>query len=111
MYGSTADRTTTVEGDDPNWSPNGKRITYESYRDGDGEIFSSLSTGGHENLLTDNGADDTDPAYSPNGKAIVFVSDRGPGDNEIFRMNSEGSSEHRVTDNDKDEESPDWGAR
>ena len=97
--------------DDPDFSPNGRRVTYESFRDTDYEIFSAPADGGQEKPLTDNDADDEQPAYSPDGESIVFASNRGSGDSDIFRMDSNGGHASRVTQNNKAEESPDWGVR
>ena len=45
----------------PCFSPNGKRIAYNSNRDGDGEIFVIKPDGSHQDKLTD----DFEPDWQP----------------------------------------------
>ena len=69
---------------------NGKKITFNSDRDGDNEIFVMNADGTGVTQLTDNDDWDRVPVWSPNGNKIAFSSDRY-GDNEIFVMNADGS--------------------
>jgi TolB protein len=76
----------------PTWSPDGKKITFESFRDYDWEIYRINADGTNEIRLTTNLGYDTDPAWSPDSKKIAFVSVR---DNyyTIYVMNSDGTEQ------------------
>lgn len=68
----------------PNWSPDGKRIAFTSYRDGNAEIYVMNADGSGQMQLTDNPASDLWPVWSPDGSRIAFVSDRNYPDTECI---------------------------
>jgi TolB protein len=49
----------------PSWSPDGTRIVYTSWRDGDGEIYVMDVDGGDRWKLTSNVFEDEFPAWGP----------------------------------------------
>jgi TolB protein len=102
-------RNGAVEGD-PEWSPTGKLIVFESTRaGGDDEVVRMKASGRKQKLLTNNSADDEDPDFSPEGDLIAFGSD-SDGDSDIYTMTPGGDSVFNVTDNTGiDDEAPDWG--
>jgi dipeptidyl aminopeptidase/acylaminoacyl peptidase len=73
----------------PFWSPDGQMIAFESYRDGNWEVYVMNADGSGEINLTKNSAYDYEPSWSPDGKKIVFISDRD-GNFEIYVMNADG---------------------
>jgi len=70
----------------PSWSPDGKKIAFDSYRDGNGEIYVMNADGSGQINLTNNPADDGITSWSPDGKMIAFVSGRD-GNDEIYVLN------------------------
>ena len=98
---------------DPAWSPDGIRLAYSSFRDGNREIYMIGADGRAKTRLTNNPAEDWLPTWSPDGKRIAFVSDRD-GDWEIYTMNADGSEQTNRTNNAADDWVPAWspdGAR
>ena len=92
----------------PSWSPDGRRIAFVSYRDGDDtEIYVMNADGSGVEQLTDNGADDEFVSWSPDGRRIAFHSERD-GDFEIYVMNSDGSRVVQLTDDDWSNGAPSW---
>lgn len=88
--GSDQTRVTTNGADDrdPAWSPDGRRLLFESDRTGHSEIFLRIfptDGRGRTIQLTNTGEDvsNVDPAWAPNGNRFVFASDRD-GDLELF---------------------------
>jgi Tol biopolymer transport system component len=97
----------------PTWSPDGDRIAFVSFRDGNNEIYSlDADDGSDVTRLTDDARNDLYPTWSPDGEKIAFVSDRdstGEGD-EIYSLDADdGSDVTRLTDNDADDREHDWG--
>jgi Tol biopolymer transport system component len=81
---------------------NGK-IAFESFRDGDWDIYTVNPDGSNQTNITNNTAPDLEPAWSPDGTKITFVTDRdgnlGDGRREIFTMNADGSNQTNITAN------------
>lgn len=79
----------------PSWSPDGKKIVFESDRDGNAEIYLTDLDGGEVKRLTDDAAN-LDPSWSPDGTRIAFASNRdlnrsGKPNDEIYLIRSDGS--------------------
>jgi TolB protein len=69
----------TSGGDDrePNWSPKGDRILFQSLRSGNWDIWTMNVDGSQMLQVTKASGDDTDASYSPDGQRIVYSSDGG----------------------------------
>ena len=89
---------TSVEDRDPSWSPDGSRIAFTSYRDGNWDIYVMDADGSNQQRLTDNPAVDRMPSWSADGSRIAFVSGRD-GNWDIYVMDADGSNQQRLTDN------------
>ena len=93
----------------PDWSPDGSKIVFTSYRDGgDSEVFVMNVDGTGIVQLTDNSTFDGAPKWSPDGRKMVFVSDRDGEDTELYVMNSDGTSVRRLTSNSSDDRWARW---
>lgn len=88
--GSVRTITTSNTDTNPAWWPAG-RIVFESWRDGNSEIYVMNSDGSAQTRLTNNPAADTSPCWSPDGAFIAYVSNRN-GRRQIFRMAADGTS-------------------
>jgi Tol biopolymer transport system component len=81
------------------------KISFDSTRDGNTEIYTMNADGSDPTRLTDNPAIDRDAAFSPDGRRIAFVSERD-GNSEIYIMNADGSNQTRLTNNTADDFQP-----
>ncbi|MEP6596302.1 MAG: hypothetical protein ABJA71_10165 [Ginsengibacter sp.] len=92
----TFKRFTNVIDSYPMFSPDGKKIVFESNRSGNFEIYTIHTDGSNIKQLTYDTAFDGTPAWSPDGRLIVFASERDK-DPEIYIMNADGSNQKRIT--------------
>ncbi len=74
-------------GSGPDWSPDGRRIAFDSDRDGNFEVYAMNADGSGVTRLTVRDAHDVGPAWSPDGRRIAFHSNREDGNWDIYVMN------------------------
>ncbi len=97
---------------DPAWSPDGKRIAFDSNRDGDYEVYVMNADGSAQRNVSDNGALDALPAWSSDGRQIAFESERAEkGNRDVYTMSAgTGTVIGRLTTSAASDEMPDWQA-
>ncbi|MBV9927665.1 MAG: S8 family serine peptidase [Acidobacteria bacterium] len=98
LIGGSALRLTTGAGDShPRYSPDGKKVVFQSSRDGQAEIYLVNADGTGLLRLTVNAAQDTAPGWSPDGSKVIFSTTR-EGAAAVYTMNPDGSNQARLTD-------------
>jgi TolB protein len=98
---TTGDRKTPAEGSPskqnelPMFSPDGSKVAFTSYRDGNPEIYVMNRDGSGLRRMTNNPAIDTTPTWSPSGNQVAWVSDR-TGAPHIYVMNVDGTGQRQM---------------
>ena len=87
----------------PAWSPDGRRIAFQSNRDGDYEIYVMNEDGSGQARLTHSPGFDFEPAWSPDGSRIVFIHDW-----DLYIMDADGSNQTLLTPDGLSKRSPAW---
>ena len=83
--------------DKPQYSPDGKRIAFSSYRSGSPEIWVCNSDGSDWVQLTSlNAASTTGPHWSPDGRRIVFQTNK-TGSSDLFVVSPDGGTPTQLT--------------
>ena len=95
--GNVRQLTDSGEDSNPAWSPDGTRIAFQSYRDGDWDIYVMGTDGGNVQQLTDDPYRDREPAWSPDGTRIAFSRTSGTFDWDIYVMDADGGNVQRLT--------------
>jgi Tol biopolymer transport system component len=91
----------------PAWSPDGTRIAFASWRDGDADIYVLHLASYFVQTLTANSHYDNLPKWSPSGSHIAFISARD-GNEEIYTVTADGSNQVNLTRNAARDSSPVW---
>jgi Tol biopolymer transport system component len=100
--------TSTVGAFNPQFSPDGQKIAFQSNTSGYGEIWICNRDGSHARQLTHMGAIVSGfPRWSPDGKKIIFHS-RPKGIASLYLINAEGGAAHRLDAGEGDEADASW---
>jgi serine/threonine protein kinase/Tol biopolymer transport system component/tetratricopeptide (TPR) repeat protein len=96
-----------------NWSPDGRRIVFESSSQigVESDIWIMDADGSNQQNLTNFPGLDMRPIFSPDGSKIAFGSNRSLNDRReanIWVMNADGSNPKQLTDNTAFESDPNW---
>jgi len=99
----------------PSWSPDGKKLAFNTDQDGNFDIYTiNSSDGSNPTQLTSEGATDFQPTWSPDGTKIAFTSDRVGGNQQIYVMNANGRGRPTKITADQGpytDTNPNWGRR
>jgi hypothetical protein len=82
----------------PRVSPDGSKVVFTSYRDGNAEIYVMNADGSKQTRLTNDAGEDEAASWNAAGTQLAFAGNRD-GDYEIYVMNADGSNVTRLTDN------------
>jgi Tol biopolymer transport system component len=103
---------------DPEWSPDGQKIAFESRRDSFSEIFVMNADGTQQTRVTTNPdfSFARSPTFAPDGERVAFESNRAVGegvdnpeeDIEVFSVSIDGSSLQQLTHNAARDFQPDF---
>lgn len=91
----------------PDWSPDGSRIAFQSYRDGNWHLWSIRSDGSDPQQHTFGPYDDREPTYSPDGGKLAFSSDR-TGNYDVWILDLASGEMSQVTDDPRNDFTPAW---
>ncbi len=82
---------------EPDWSPDGRYIVYQSDQAGNYDIWSIAAAGGQAQQLTTASVDEREPDWSPDGGQIVYRRGGEPnGDGELWVMDADGANQRRL---------------
>ena len=87
----------TIYYHNPDWSPDGRSLVFESTRDGKSAIYTISIDGTGLKRLTDPGVTSGQPRWSRDGKKIVYYAE-ADGRMQICMVDRNGSLPRRVTD-------------
>ena len=80
----------------PSWSPDGKRILFQSYRSNNFHICTVSADGSKLRQLTSGFFDHREPSFAPDGRSIIFSSDR-TGSYAIHRLDLASGAVTRIS--------------
>lgn len=93
---------------EPELSPDGRMLVYESVFGETLELFSFDLEIGEERRLTENEVEDWSPSWSPDGDRIAFASNRDE-NVDIYVLTFETKEAQRLTTHEADDINPSWG--
>ena len=97
--GSKPAQMTTFEGpqcSNPQWSPNGKTILFNSRREGSSDLYTLVPETGQVLRLTTEPSDEVEARWSRDGRWIYFGSNR-TGRDEVWRIQADGTDPKQIT--------------
>ncbi|MBM4186225.1 MAG: amidohydrolase family protein [Gemmatimonadetes bacterium] len=89
----------------PAWSPDGRRIAFQSYRDGTWHVWSVAADGSGLRRHSTGEYDHREPAWSPDGRSLIVASDRA-GNYDVWRLDIATGEVEQLTDDPADDFGP-----
>jgi dipeptidyl aminopeptidase/acylaminoacyl peptidase len=99
--------TSGANNDNPQVSPDGRRVVYASYAWGLPQIVVMDIDGSHRTRLTHDLTQDEDPDWSPDGRRIVYDAYDGSSW-QLWVMSANGTHPHRISDGTGNDLAPAW---
>jgi len=91
----------------PEWSPDGNRIAFTSYKSRIPDVIVVPLSGGRAQSVTNRRAQSFAPSWSPDGERIVYASNAS-GRMKIWVSNADGSGARQVTQGAGQDTAPTW---
>lgn len=91
----------------PDWSPDGSQIVFESTRDGKFAIYVMQADGSGLRKLSTGETNDEQPRWSKDGRQIVFISGRDK-HLQLYVMDADGAHQRRLTEGEEIDYEPDF---
>lgn len=91
----------------PAWSPDGRRIAFQAYRDSTWNVWTVGADGSGLRRETSGPFDDREPHWSPDGTRLAFSSDRG-GHYDVWLFTLAGGEVRQLTTNPANDFTPAW---
>src|SRR4029077_9967291 len=91
----------------PSWSPDGRRIAFQGYRDTTWQIWTVNADGTELKPLTSSPFDDREPAWAPDGSRLAFSSDRS-GSYDIWMLTLASGELRQISTASSNEFMPSW---
>ncbi|MFL6120958.1 TolB family protein, partial [Actinophytocola sp.] len=109
ITGGAARRLTTDDTDatQPSWSPDGRSLVFQAYRDGNYHVYTVHPDGSGPRQLTSGPYDHREPRFSPDGRTVAFSSDLG-GSYGVHTLDVATGAVTARTDTAADEAMPAW---
>jgi TolB protein len=81
----------------PAWSPDGKKITYTSYRDNNPDLWMTDLDSGRHSKVSGRPGINAGAEWSPDGTEIALTLSKDQGNSDIYALDSSGSILRRLT--------------
>jgi Tol biopolymer transport system component/imidazolonepropionase-like amidohydrolase len=91
----------------PVWSPDGRRLAFQAYRDSTWNLWTMNADGSGLRQETAGPFDDREPHWSPDGTRLAFSSDRG-GSYDVWLLTLKTSEVRQVTSHAANDYMPSW---